>query len=462
MVGKILIVDGVATNRIVFKVALGEAFYKPVLAVDGASGLRLAQNELPDLILLDLTLPDMSGIDVIKDCRANPATRDVPILALSSGKEAQLRHQALLAGADDVLPKQGSLQTMLARVRNLLRGRDGTDGLGPHGSGIDLSGFADACTPFAGQALISIMSVRADNAAQRHSAIAQTMTDKIIVQSREEALVEQDNTLGQHAPDVFVLETGKSPLADSLRLMSELRSRAATRHSAICIISTNCTDDEATMAYDQGADDLVRHDIAADELALRLRALIRRKRREDQLRATVHDGLRMAMIDPLTGLHNRRYALSQLGVISDRAIASGGVFAVMVIDLDRFKSVNDRFGHASGDAVLVEVARRLQSSLRAGDLLARIGGEEFLVALPETSFDEARNAADRLCRAVEEHHIRVGPVANLKVTVSIGLAVSAGSGDSEPISALIDRADQALLRAKSEGRNKVTISQNAA
>ena len=462
MVGNILIVDSVATNRIIFKVALGEAFYQPVLANDGESCLRMALQIQPDLILLDLMLPDMSGIAVIEQLRANPATHDVPILALCSGQDAPLRRQALLAGADDVLPKQGAIQTMLARVRNLLRGSEGFEGLGLHGSGLNLMAFAESASPFARQAVISILSAETERTLAWRNGIAQAMTDRIILQSREEALVEPNVSLGQSVPDIFVLDAATMGMADSLRLMSELRSRPATRHSAICILSANGNDDAATMAYDQGADDLVDFWVSADELALRLRALIRRKRREDQLRASVQDGLRMAMIDPLTGLHNRRYALPQLAIIADHALATNGVFAVMVIDLDRFKSVNDSLGHASGDTVLVEVARRLQANLRAGDLLARIGGEEFLVALPDTSFDEACSAADRLCHAIEEQNIHVSLAANLKVTVSIGLAVSAGSQAGEDIKAIIDRADRALLRAKSEGRNKVTISRSAA
>ena len=462
MVGKILIVDGVATNRIVFKVALTEAFYQPVLAYDGDGALRIAVQDPPDLILLDLVLPDISGIDVVKQLRANPATRDVPILALHSGQDAPLRRDALFAGADDVLPKPGGMQILLARIRNLLRGRESVDALGRHGTGLDLAAFAEAAPAFAGQSVISILSAQPTGASTWRSRVARVMNDRIILQSREEALVEQNICLSQPIADVFVLDSAGAGMADSMRLMSELRSRAATRHSAICIISANSTDDEATMAYDQGADDLVDISVTPDELALRLRALIRRKRRNDFLRASVQDGLRLAMIDPLTGLHNRRYALPQLAAISDRALASNGVFAVMVIDLDRFKSVNDRLGHASGDTVLVEVARRLQSNLRAGDLLARIGGEEFLVALQNTSFDEACSAADRLCHAIEERNFEVGLSANLKVTVSIGLAVSDVARSGEDIKAIIDRADRALLRAKSEGRNKVQISRSAA
>lgn len=462
MVGKILIVDGVATNRIVLKVALAEAFYHPVLACDGESCLRLTSQNVPDLILLDLNLPDMAGIEVIQQLRANPATRDLPILALVSAQDAPLRLQALLAGADDVLLKHGAMQTLLSRLRNLLRGHETLEGLGAHGSRLEVLGLAESPCPFVGPAIIAMLASPTEDALGKCAAVAKVMTDRITLQSREDALAECNINLGQQTPDVFVINANTGGMADALRLMSELRSRAATRHSAICILAAESNDAEATMAYDLGADDLVDFGITTEEFALRLTTLIRRKRREDQLRASVQNGLRLAMIDPLTGLHNRRYALPQLAAMSECAMATGSLFAVMVIDLDRFKSVNDRLGHASGDAVLVEVARRLRLNLRTGDLLARIGGEEFLVALPDTTLDEARSAAGRLCHAIEEQEINLGFATNLKVTVSIGLAVSTGSEGPEDIKAIVDRADRALLRAKAEGRNQVTISQSAA
>jgi two-component system, cell cycle response regulator len=462
MVGKILIVDGVATNRIVLKVALGEAFYQPILAADGESCLHISRQVMPDLILLDLMLPDVSGIDVITQLRADPTTRDIPILAVTSISDRTLRVQALRAGADDVLTKQTNLQPLFARVRNILRSREGVEGMSAQSAGFGLRGLADASAPFFGPATVSLLLGRPEDALARQRALAQVMSDHITVQTREEALVDSTDTSGHATPDIFVLDADATGISDALRLMSELRSRAATRHAAICILRKSGTADSETVAYDQGADDLVSSDVDPVELSLRLKTLIRRKRRDDQMRASVQDGLRMAMIDPLTGLHNRRYALPQLTAIAEQASVKGSVFAVMVIDLDHFKSVNDRYGHATGDTVLVEVARRLKCNLRADDLLARIGGEEFLVALPCTSYDEAAIAADRLCRAIEEQPVRLGPLSGLQVTISIGLAVSDAALPAEDGARIIDRADHALLLAKSGGRNKVTISRNAA
>ncbi len=183
------------------------------------------------------------------------------------------------------------------------------------------------------------------------------------------------------------------------------------------------------------------------------------------MRASVQDGLRLAMIDPLTGLHNRRYGLGQLNAIANHAQQTGGRFAVMVIDLDRFKSVNDRWGHAAGDAVLIDVANRLTANLRSNDLLARIGGEEFLIALPNTTQAEAGIVAERLCQAVKASPVVLATGTEIRVTISIGMTIVSSKGHDDPsgtVAEIVDQADRALMKSKSSGRNMVTILGQAA
>jgi two-component system cell cycle response regulator len=136
----------------------------------------------------------------------------------------------------------------------------------------------------------------------------------------------------------------------------------------------------------------------------------------------------------------------------------------MLLDLDRFKAVNDTWGHAAGDAVLVEVARRLRETLRPADLLARMGGEEFLVALPEVTEAAARAMAERLRRAVGCAPVALpGGEGPVRVTVSIGLVLAgAGALAAQPAAAAIEAADRALLAAKADGRNQVTVGLSAA
>ena len=159
------------------------------------------------------------------------------------------------------------------------------------------------------------------------------------------------------------------------------------------------------MALDLGANDLIPADFDDAELAIRLRTQVKRKQEADSLRAALDEDLRLAVIDPLTGLYNRRYAMAHLKRLTTRAAETGRNFTIMVADLDRFKQVNDTFGHAAGDAVLVEVARRLKDNLRGNDLVARIGGEEFLIALPDCQLSEARQAGERIRRIIDREPV---------------------------------------------------------
>jgi two-component system cell cycle response regulator len=463
MVVKILIVDDVATNRIVMKVKLQVAGYQPVLAANAAACLDLAARDVPDLILLDLLLPDMSGIDVLTRLRADPLTRSVPVVMFSASQDAGARARAFRAGADEFLTKPIDDQTLLARIRSFMRARDQIESYGNPDGSIAMLGLAEAAATYHPPGQVAIVTARSDTALRLRRDIATHIPDRVVTMTVEEALSESLNS--GTAPDVFLIESDLGNAANGLRLMSELRSRTNTRHAAFCLLVPVGSVVGAAVAFDLGANDMVSATVPGEEIALRLARLLVRKREADQMRTSVQDGLRLAMFDPLTGLHNRRYGAAQLSAIAERACKSGTAFAVMVVDLDRFKSVNDRWGHAAGDAVLVEVAGRLAQNLRGGDLLARIGGEEFLIALPDTSLAEARGVAERLCHAVEESPMRLGDGATLRVTVSIGLAISTHSGLPDCIDAvseIVDRADRALLVSKSGGRNQVTISRTAA
>ncbi len=156
-----------------------------------------------------------------------------------------------------------------------------------------------------------------------------------------------------------------------------------------------------------GANEVIDNAIPPVEFSFRLMRQLQRKKKADRLRDTLKDGLLMAVTGPLSGLLNRRYAFPHMARIAKRSNASGSPFAVMVLDLDRFKRINDGFGHGAGDQVQKEIANRLKANVRSVDLIARIGGEEFLVVMPDTGIDAARIAAERLRGVTEAGKINI-------------------------------------------------------
>ncbi|PPB80216.1 two-component system cell cycle response regulator [Albidovulum inexpectatum] len=459
MGGRILIVDDVGANRFVMMRMLSNAFYEPIEAASGHEALALARDTNPDLVLLDIEMPDLGGIATCQKLKADPRTAGIPVVMVTAYNDVGRKMQALRAGAEDVIGKPINETVLLARIRSLLRARETERQLGLRESTYREFGFAEPPAAFAPRARVVIVGPAAPELARSTS----PHLDADIVAANRESIL-RDSQKGR-APDAFVVALGGGgSVREGLMLIAELRARAETRHAAICVHIAGLDEDDrgqdaAAMALDLGANDLIEPDATPEEIAYRIRAQIDRKLQADRLRASVETGLRLAMTDPLTGLHNRRYAMPHLQKMADAARREGRRIAVMVLDIDRFKSINDTHGHAAGDAVLVEIADRLRSNLRAADLIARLGGEEFLVALPDTTPEAAQATAERLRRVIAARPVPLPRgEADISVTLSIGLAL--GPTDSG-IEDLIDRADRALLGSKSAGRNQVTIGQTA-
>jgi diguanylate cyclase (GGDEF)-like protein len=162
---------------------------------------------------------------------------------------------------------------------------------------------------------------------------------------------------------------------------------------------------------------------------------------------------RLTIIDALTEIHNKRYLLEFLQRELVRAARHERQLALVLFDVDRFKAVNDEFGHLGGDLTLRELAACVKKEIRQDELFARYGGEEFAIVLPETNLDEARSAAERVRQLVEAHPFRYADKP-YKVTVSLGVTVTTGK-DVADSAALINRADENLYKAKNDGRNRV-------
>lgn len=458
MAGTILILDATPTSRMMLKVQLSAGYYRVVQGETLADAEAAIRRARPDLIVAAAALPDATVADLC--ALRDKLTPDLPLLMLTAQNDQAARLDALRMGADDVMSRPISDLELRARIRRLVRQRNLAEDLRPRDSANRAMGLAEAGVTFARPASVALVSSDSRRTAILRNRLAPLTAHSLRAMTLQDLLDESARGAG-HDAILIAPAAGRAGEAD-LRLLADLRSRTATRHAAVLILADASVPCRAAEALDLGADDVVTAATDLQETVLRLDRQLAVKQQADQLRDTLQRGLRAAVRDPLTGLFNRRFALPYLA----RRAQEGPPFAVMLIDIDHFKRVNDRFGHQAGDRVIAETAARLRSALGPDDMLARVGGEEFLVVatLPDGADPLAGAQTFRTCIGSRPFH--VGPLDQpVTITVSIGLATGPTSRRVTPeaeVHALIGAADHALYDAKRRGRDAVAAVPPAA
>lgn len=463
MPGRILIIDTVATNRIVLKVKMLAAQFAVDACATKDEAVDMIAANRPDLILMNLSGAVEDQHSLCRSLRWSPETAAISIIAVGVADTSIARFAALDAGADEVLPHPVNDALLLARIRSLLRVRSTNEELQLREGTSRALGFEEQKSPFEGVASIAVLSDGTSGKSPLAEALGAELRNTVLC-LRACDVLKSDADKAAH--DLLVIDAHEAEPGEGrfYGLVSDLRARAQTRLAMQLVVVPANKPQIAAMFLDLGADDVVPDTCDVAEITLRAKRLIARKRQHDKLRDTVRNGLNAAVTDPLTGLFNRRYVDPHLSRLAKQSRKSGRELAVMMIDIDHFKAVNDTHGHAAGDRVLIELADRLRENLRAIDLVARMGGEEFLVAMPGTSVTDARLAADRLRELVNTTPFELGAdLPAIKITVSVGVAVSRQINvEAAGISKICDQADKALYAAKSAGRDRVAMSKSAA
>jgi diguanylate cyclase (GGDEF)-like protein len=276
----------------------------------------------------------------------------------------------------------------------------------------------------------------------------------VTASSGEGALV----TLATQFAPIVILDR-HMPGMDGLALCRRIRATQYPGYVYIMLVTAHDSEDEILAGLDAGADDYLSKRLSGTHVIARLATARRILQLEHSLRQVIEERRRMAMTDVLTGCHNRRYFMNHLRREIKRMRRFGGEVALVVFDVDHFKHINDRYGHAAGDAVLIEFVRRVQGALpREYDWCARLGGEEFAVVLPQTGLGGGATVAEKIRRAVAAAPIQTaqGPV---EVTVSAGVSGLACFADRGAVTAdhLLSRADDCLYHSKNGGRDRVTV-----
>ena len=451
MTARVLIVDDIEANVKLLEARLTVEYFETLTARSGKEALEICASEGPDVVLLDVMMPGMDGFEVCRRLKADPKTHYIPVIMVTALDQPSDRVQGLEAGADDFLTKPVDDIALITRVKNLSRLKTLTDemlmrastseqmGVGADGPG------GDAQAGLGGKVLL------VEDNARSAERIMETLCKEQNVELQrdpQQAIL----TLPEGDYDLLVVSLSLAE-TDGLRLCSQVRSLDRTRHLPILILTEPGEDARLLRGLDMGVNDYLVRPIEKNELLARVRTQVKRKRYSDRLRSRLEESVEMAITDPLTGLYNRRYMETHLKTLFDEAVQRGKPLSMMVADIDYFKSVNDTHGHDAGDEVLREFAVRMRKNTRGIDMACRLGGEEFVVMMPDTDLAKAYMVGERLRQCIAAAPFQLPGGAQIKVTASVGVASLEGLEDAPD--AILKRADQALYCAKRDGRNRV-------
>lgn len=412
--GTMLVVDDDGTSRVILTAVARQAGYRVVQATDGIEALRAFSEHLPDVVLLDVNMPRMDGFEACRQIRRAAAGQHVPIIMVTGLDDLGSITRAYESGATDFVSKPIKAELLRHRVRYVHRSSRNTKGL-----------------------------LRAQS---RHRAIVAAMPDAMLRIDAAGRIIEFENEwlaerlgltrlrIGRRVREVLTeQEAGEFEQAIERALRTEALHYAEFRLSG----ARRHWDYEARIAMS-----------GPDEVFVIVRDVTERKASEAAMQ-------QLAYQDPLTGAANRQSFMEILAREIERANLAARTLAVLFLDLDGFKPVNDRYGHAVGDRVLRGTVERIRQALRPVDVVARLGGDEFTVLLTDApQVPQVRAVAARIIEAIGV------PFAIDAHSVSISASVGAAfyPGSATDAAALLACADEAMYQAKQGGKNRFWLS----
>ncbi|MBY0429312.1 MAG: PleD family two-component system response regulator [Alphaproteobacteria bacterium] len=447
MSARILVTDDNPLNVKLLSAKLAREYYTVVTAENGLQAVEKAATDKPDLILLDVMMPEMDGFEACRQIKANPATQGIPVVMVTALSDVQDRVRGLDAGADDFLTKPINDIALMARVRSCLRLKSLMDEWRMREGTGAMTGDLDEDGMRSGQIILLDDSPHDQDIVRKHINHIGMTCHPISKMEEIEPLLERERI------HVIMMNLNMQS-EDGLRICANLKANEATRYVPVVVYADESELSKIAKALDIGANDYIFKPVDPHELQARLRTQIRHKRTYDRLRLSYEKNMTMAITDSLTGVHNRHYLEKNMPRLFERIKANSKPISVAMLDIDFFKKINDSYGHHVGDQVLQELVRRLNACIRFFDIVVRMGGEEFALIMPETPYAAAINAGERLRAAVSNTPFSIqDPKLELAVTMSVGVSGSDDGQDTAEV--MLRKADAALYKAKETGRNKV-------
>jgi len=451
MTARVLIVVDIEANVKLLEARLTVEYFETLTAHSGEEALRICAEEGADVVLLDVMMPGMDGFEVCRRLKADAKSQHIPVVMVTALYQPADKVKGLEAGADDFLTKPVDDLALITRVKNLSRLKMLVDEMLMRASTSEQMGMTPDPSAIGNSAGLGGKILLVEDHARSAERISETLSAEQTIDLEtdpQQALI----NLPDSDHDLLMVSLSLSG-ADGLRLCSQLRSLDRMRQLPILIISEPGEDARLLRGLEMGVNDYLVRPIDKNEMMARVRTQIRRKRYSDQLRNRLEENVEMAITDSLTGLYNRHYMDRHLKTLVNEAIQRGKPLSVLMADIDYFKAVNDTHGHQTGDVVLKEFAQRLRNNIRGIDLACRLGGEEFVVMMPETDLTKAYAAGERVRQCIASKPFQLAQNKEITITASVGISTLGGINDT-PYE-LLKRSDEALYCAKRDGRNRV-------
>lgn len=453
MTARILVVDDILPNVKLLEAKLTAEYFDVLTAQDGLSALRVAAEEAPDLILLDVMMPGMNGFEVCQRLKADTATQHIPIIMVTALSDVSDRVRGLEAGADDFLSKPVNDVALFARVRSLVRLKMTMDELRLRQASTGEASVFETESLDDEEEMAGARVLVIEDSALTAGKMVEGLRGAGYTVDHARAAADGRKLAREHAYDMVITALDIRG-EDGLRLCSHFRSQDQTRHVPILLVLESVDLPKLAKGLDLGVNDYLIKPVDRNELLARSRTQIRRRRYHNQLRQMLQRSVSMAYTDSLTGLYNRRYMNTTLDRRILEIAETAKPVSVLMFDIDHFKPINDVYGHSAGDEVLKILAKRVMNGVRDVDLVARYGGEEFVVIMPDTPLTVALKIGERLRNMVAEEPFSIPDCSEpLAVTISLGAATA--TDPMEEAASLLKRADDALYAAKNMGRNRI-------
>lgn len=461
---RLILIDSSDATREVLATRLRAQGYQVEAVGDAAAGAELSLSAPPSVVVADLWMPSISGVQICRLLRSEPATADVPVILRGERDDPKSRFWAERAGAAAYVLKGRMGELVRALIRATASPRE-SDGFFMQLGGGSL-GIRDRIAQHLDAALFESViaaEVRALASAGSFERLFDLFSQLLAQLCPYRWLAVSTSVPARFAihrhprlGDVSVEEARQAlaiaPGIEPLIIEDEDALESADPDVPVVVSIAFALSVVGTVAFSPAKS-------AADDAAVLVPILARELGGPLRMTALIEESQRQASVDSLTGLLNRRAFAANIDVELARCARHGYPLSLMLLDVDHFKTINDRWGHATGDQVLAAIGAMLRRTMRRTDVASRWGGEEFVLAMPSTPLAGGRVAAERVRRDIAALTILDHEGKRIAVSASLGL-VELWPGES--LSGLVDRADKAMYGAKVGGRNRVVVDDSAA